>query len=170
MNQSQKEVVEGHLSANETIHATRSGDDRLIVVTDARILTVTGGSDGGRAVRTVTSTLLNGPHVVGARVTRKDTSSVNLGEFVTGLLVGLVGFGAFGASVSVGGMGGLFIVFLGLALVGGGGYICYTALHPDDAELKATIRTVDDEPNHSVSLPADSIAVARAISTIVGTR
>jgi hypothetical protein len=167
MNQEQKRVVEGHLSAGETVKAARSGPNKLIAVTDSRLLTITEESNAGKDTRKVESTLLTGQHVVGARVERVGSGSVDTVEFALGFVLGIIGALALAVSSSLDGGAGALGLLVGLGILAGGGYVCYSAI-TTDGEVEATILTLDDEPNYSVTLPEDSTGVARAISTVVG--
>lgn len=168
MNQEQKKVIEGHLSPSETTKAVQTGETQLIVVTDSRMLTITETSEAGQDTRQVNSTLLTGPHVVGSRVEHTGSKPVDVIEFAIGFIVGIVGLSFLAASSTATGVAGSLAILVGLGLLIGGGYICYSSFDTNDGELKATILTLDDEPNHSVTLPENSTDVARSISMVVG--
>lgn len=157
---SHEESVNAHLADSETIQATHVDDDRSVVVTDARLLTVDEGRgvDSTRRIETVS---FDG--TTSATVDLHDTFSYNRAYALIGLVAGLFSVSMLGWYY-LGNPGdlepaALYSGLLGVVIVVG------AVIDAIDlgGQIDVVLHTAGSASEHELSLPRDAEAVASSI-------
>lgn len=164
-----KDVLSRHVAPGESVEAAERMEDRVVAVTDRRIVEIEQSSSGRRPSQEVESLFLNEDHLdrVNVDYTGKEPPArgrvILFGLFaVVGTLFGFLALASEGATTVL--IGGIAVIFLVLGLI-----VLLTALNTRDGSINVTV-TLGDDVSESFHLPEDATEVADAASRVAATR
>lgn len=152
--------IDGRLADGEQVREASVDDDRLLAVTDRRVIEVV-HEDENREKWEFDTTLLADGSVVGVEINERGEGSPDTLLLAVGVVTvcgSLLAISAFsgGAALVV----GAFLAVFGLILIVGG-------LDTDGGDVSVTIRRSGETPNDEFSLEQANEHLATKISTIV---